>query len=152
MSLQTMISNAVKDPRIMARIAYFGHKCWMCRGPYDLLDHVISRGPNFPSNLRPACRRCNSLKGNRWTHTIPAKALESIASRLPISPVDFSPLPELSPETSDAMAALTRKCVRCGHQWRIREAVEPAKCPNRKCPSPFYWNKPRRTPKKEKAS
>jgi 5-methylcytosine-specific restriction endonuclease McrA len=43
--------------------------CWMCGGPWDQVDHVkpINRGgPHFLSNLRPACKSCNSSKQDRW--------------------------------------------------------------------------------------
>lgn len=51
--------------QIAARIAYYGHRCAYCRGPYEDIDHVIplSRGgSNWPANLRPACKRCNNDK------------------------------------------------------------------------------------------
>src|ERR1035438_2863686 len=55
--------------RIIARIVYFGGRCWMCGGHYELMDHVISGGPDVPANMRPACASCNNAKSNRWTHT-----------------------------------------------------------------------------------
>jgi len=51
-----------------ARLAYYGHKCWMCRGPYEHLDHVkpiCKGGPHILANLRPACASCNRRKGGR---------------------------------------------------------------------------------------
>jgi 5-methylcytosine-specific restriction endonuclease McrA len=51
-----------------ARIAYYGHQCYRCFGPYDAIDHVIplaKGGTNWPANLRPICRRCNSRKHTR---------------------------------------------------------------------------------------
>lgn len=56
------------DAQIAARFAYWGNRCWMCGGPAESVDHFIpvSRGgTNWPANLRPACRSCNSRKGNR---------------------------------------------------------------------------------------
>lgn len=53
---------------ILARIAFYGTKCWMCGGPYEALDHVIplsKGGTNWPANLRPACKSCNSRKRDR---------------------------------------------------------------------------------------
>lgn len=58
--------------QVAARIAYYGGKCWMCGAPYQEIDHVkpVARGgPNWPSNLRPACKPCNSSKNARWPLT-----------------------------------------------------------------------------------
>lgn len=59
------------DFAIRMRFDYFGNTCWMCGsdGPMEA-DHVIpiSRGGlHVPANIRPACKSCNSSKGNRWT-------------------------------------------------------------------------------------
>lgn len=48
------------------RIAFYGGLCWMCGSEADTIDHVIplaKRGTEWPANLRPACRQCNSRKG-----------------------------------------------------------------------------------------
>lgn len=53
------------EQQLADRIAYWGHRCWMCGGPYESIDHVIALsrgGTNWPANLRPACRHCNSSK------------------------------------------------------------------------------------------
>lgn len=55
--------------QIAARIAYYGHRCWMCRAPWEHIDHVkpvAAGGSNWPANLRPACAACNLRKGSRW--------------------------------------------------------------------------------------
>ena len=55
--------------RLNAKIAYWGWRCWMCGGPFEAMDHVkpvVAGGLNLPSNLRPACRSCNSKKNGRW--------------------------------------------------------------------------------------
>jgi hypothetical protein len=53
---------------VTARFAYFGNRCWICKGPgADSPDHVISigvGGPNFNSNIRPAHKGCNF--GRSW--------------------------------------------------------------------------------------
>lgn len=52
--------------QLAARIAFYGHRCAYCGGPYDHLDHVIplSRGgSNWPANIRPSCEHCNLSKG-----------------------------------------------------------------------------------------
>jgi hypothetical protein len=61
-------------PKAQARIDYFGRRCWMCGRDFQSIDHVIARLKpicDFASNIRPACRSCNSIKGNRWTWKIP---------------------------------------------------------------------------------
>lgn len=52
--------------QLRARIAYYGGLCWMCGAEADTIDHVIpisGGGTEWPANLRPACRSCNSSKG-----------------------------------------------------------------------------------------
>jgi 5-methylcytosine-specific restriction endonuclease McrA len=54
--------------QLAQRMAYWGNACWMCRGPYEEVDHVIALaagGPHCLSNLRPACKSCNASKGAR---------------------------------------------------------------------------------------
>lgn len=53
---------------IAARWEMWGGQCWMCGRVATETDHVIpiSRGgSNWPANLRPACKPCNSRKGTR---------------------------------------------------------------------------------------
>ena len=56
--------------QVLARVEFYGGLCWICRTePADTIDHVkpLRRGgSNWPANLRPACRPCNSRKGARW--------------------------------------------------------------------------------------
>jgi len=55
--------------QIQARIDYYAGCCYMCGAAADTIDHVkplAAGGSNWPSNLRPACRSCNSSKGARW--------------------------------------------------------------------------------------
>lgn len=42
--------------------------------------------------------------------------------------------------TQQALDALRRVCLRCGHEWTQQTAKEPTVCP--KCHSP-YFNRPR---------
>ena len=54
--------------QLLARIAYYGWRCYMCGKPFDVIDHVIPLargGTNWPSNLRPACKSDNSKKRDR---------------------------------------------------------------------------------------
>ena len=54
---------------LAARLAYFGHSCWMCGEPAESVDHVkpLARGgAHMLCNLRPACVSCNSAKGATW--------------------------------------------------------------------------------------
>jgi 5-methylcytosine-specific restriction endonuclease McrA len=54
--------------QLAQRMAFWGNQCWMCGGPFEEVDHVIPialGGPHCLSNLRPACKSCNSSKGAR---------------------------------------------------------------------------------------
>lgn len=58
---------------LVLRMSYFGNKCWMCSGPFEHIDHVkpLSKGgSHMLSNLRPACRSCNSSKSAKWPFTL----------------------------------------------------------------------------------
>lgn len=51
------------------RIAMFGGRCYICGKSYEGVDHVkplAVGGPDYPANLRPICRRCNSVKNDQW--------------------------------------------------------------------------------------
>jgi 5-methylcytosine-specific restriction endonuclease McrA len=55
--------------QLFERMAYYGFKCWMCRGEFQHIDHVkpLSKGgPHLLANLRPACASCNAKKNSRW--------------------------------------------------------------------------------------
>lgn len=54
--------------QITARWDYYGGRCWVCGIAAGALDHVIPlsrNGSNWPANLRPICKSCNSKKSNR---------------------------------------------------------------------------------------
>lgn len=45
--------------------------CWMCGGPKESIDHVkplAKGGAHMLGNIRPACGRCNSAKGDTWPY------------------------------------------------------------------------------------
>lgn len=51
-----------------ARWAYYGGRCYICHNLAQAMDHVIPLargGSDWASNLRPACKSCNSRKGAR---------------------------------------------------------------------------------------
>ncbi len=55
--------------QIAVKVTYWGHRCWVCLGPYDSIDHVkplAKRGPHMLANLRPICTPCNSRKLDQW--------------------------------------------------------------------------------------
>jgi 5-methylcytosine-specific restriction endonuclease McrA len=55
--------------QLKARVEYYGGLCWMCKNPADTIDHIkpVSKGGSeWPANLRPACRSCNSAKNASW--------------------------------------------------------------------------------------
>ncbi len=59
---------AFTQDELDARMSMFGLRCWMCRGPFEHVDHVIALargGPHVLSNLRPACQSCNTAKGSK---------------------------------------------------------------------------------------
>jgi 5-methylcytosine-specific restriction endonuclease McrA len=54
---------------LLAKIAYWGDRCWICKGSWSEIDHVkpLSRGgAHILANLRPICRRCNAQKNAKW--------------------------------------------------------------------------------------
>jgi 5-methylcytosine-specific restriction endonuclease McrA len=60
--------------QILAKVAYWGGRCWICGGSYEVIDHVkpLARGgAHMLSNLRPACRTCNLSKGGKWPYQPP---------------------------------------------------------------------------------
>jgi 5-methylcytosine-specific restriction endonuclease McrA len=65
--------------QLQARIDFYGGRCWVCRAPFEAVDHTISLnkgGTNWPANLRPICTPCNSSKGDKH----PLEFLESRAA------------------------------------------------------------------------
>lgn len=59
-----------------ARWNLYGGLCYLCGRPAEAMDHVIplSRGgTNWPANIRPICKECNSKKGSKWPYPITAK-------------------------------------------------------------------------------
>jgi len=59
---------ACTPDQFRARWDYYGGRCWMCWGIATTMDHVVPLahgGSNWPANLRPACRSCNSRKSAR---------------------------------------------------------------------------------------
>lgn len=74
---------------ICARWEMWGNRCWIC-GEHEATatDHVkpIYRGgANWPCNLRPVCKRCNSRKGNKWPYPV-ATTARRIAEMAKASP------------------------------------------------------------------
>ncbi len=50
---------------MLARVAYYGSKCYVCGTDYEAIDHVIplhGGGSNWAANLRPICHSCNASK------------------------------------------------------------------------------------------
>lgn len=82
---------------IEARLAFYGFHCAYCGiGKAECLDHVIplSRGgSNWPANLRPACKSCNSEKRNRtlseWRQFRAKKEVARLLSQA-VSAEDFA--------------------------------------------------------------
>jgi 5-methylcytosine-specific restriction endonuclease McrA len=61
--------------QMQARAEVFDHRCYLCDEPgVTGSDHVkpLDRGgSNWPANMRPICKRCNSVKGSRWITDLP---------------------------------------------------------------------------------
>lgn len=58
--------------QLAARIQYHGGQCWVCKAPWEQIDHVkplAKGGSNWPGNLRPICRSCNYGKRDSWPVT-----------------------------------------------------------------------------------
>lgn len=61
-------SGTATKEQIELRIEFWGARCWVCSGPYKDVDHVIPLergGSNWPANLRPICKSCDSTKGTK---------------------------------------------------------------------------------------
>jgi 5-methylcytosine-specific restriction endonuclease McrA len=73
-ALMAAAPGACTEKQLKDRLAYYGGMCWICGArPGDTVDHVkpLTRGgSNWPANLRPACRPCNTSKGNRWPFVV----------------------------------------------------------------------------------
>lgn len=58
--------------QVAAKVAYWGGKCWVCRAPYEAIDHVKplkKGGAHMLANLRPICTSCNTRKRDSWPYT-----------------------------------------------------------------------------------
>jgi 5-methylcytosine-specific restriction endonuclease McrA len=56
---------------IKARCEMWGNRCYICGDKMQAIDHVkpISKGgAHLPCNLRPICKRCNSIKADKWPY------------------------------------------------------------------------------------
>jgi len=61
-------AGSCSEAQLRGRWDYYGGLCWLCRAPADTIDHVVALsrgGSEWPANLRPACRSCNSRKHAR---------------------------------------------------------------------------------------
>lgn len=55
-----------------AKVAYWGDRCWVCRGVWTEYDHhkpLSKGGCHLVANIRPICRSCNASKKDRWPLT-----------------------------------------------------------------------------------
>ena len=67
-----MVSKGVSAKLARKVIAAYGNGCWLgfpgCAGRAETIDHVLpvaAHGPTILSNLRPACKHCNSSRKAR---------------------------------------------------------------------------------------
>jgi hypothetical protein len=66
-------TGTVTAEQLLARLTYYGHRCYLCGGSPNGFDHVkplSAGGPNLASNLRPVCGPCNSHKGQSWKDAV----------------------------------------------------------------------------------
>ena len=59
--------------QIQARVDLYGGRCAYCERSYEHIDHVIplaKGGSNWPSNLVPACAKCNHRKKDKTLATL----------------------------------------------------------------------------------
>lgn len=76
--LQNLLCLPVSQQDLLAKVAYWGWRCYICRGPWEAIDHVkpvFRGGGNLLSNFRPACTSCNTSKNARWEGSSWAMAL-----------------------------------------------------------------------------
>ncbi|MEV5942727.1 HNH endonuclease [Streptomyces sp. NPDC051994] len=62
-------TGTVTAKQLLARLSYYGHRCYLCGTTPNGFDHVkplAAGGPHLASNLRPVCGSCNSRKGTSW--------------------------------------------------------------------------------------
>ena len=63
------------DEHLIAKLEYWGAKCWICTKPvaagfhWDHVKPLNKGGADMLSNLRPACGPCNQGKKDRWPFT-----------------------------------------------------------------------------------
>lgn len=70
-AIKKKAAGTTTEAQLGARIAMWGGRCYMCGVAATTIDHVIplsKGGTNWPANLRPACKPCNSAKGTKITH------------------------------------------------------------------------------------
>jgi len=70
-ALKAGASGHATTKQIQARWEYYGNKCYICGKDAEAIDHVIplsKGGNNWPANLRPICKRCNSSKHAKWPY------------------------------------------------------------------------------------
>ncbi len=85
--------------QLLARMAYWGSRCYMCRGPWNAIEHVkpVSwGGGHLLANLRPSCTSCNTRKGSAWNGPAWAMTLVDLYHSSICTTRSEAPVPEVS--------------------------------------------------------
>jgi hypothetical protein len=76
--LQNSLIVPFTNRQLLDRVAYWGDGCYVCRAPWEAIDHVkpISKGgAHCLANLRPICGYHNNRKSDKWRGTAWAQQL-----------------------------------------------------------------------------
>ncbi len=64
-ALKASAPGSCSAAQLKSRFEFYGNRCAYCGGPAETADHVVALkrgGSNWPANIRPACKSCNSSK------------------------------------------------------------------------------------------
>ena len=71
--------------QFLAKMSYYGNKCWICAGPWEHSDHMKPlkrKGPNMLANWRPSCKDCNLRKQDMWPTPEPGENIGQLVKQM----------------------------------------------------------------------